>query len=384
MKKNKLIRTASLFIYSCLYLLAANTHSQTLKYTYDELGRLTFVEDDKNGNRDYKYDAAGNRVMVDVYSNLAPSISPNGGTFPPGQAISLSFETSDATIRYTTNGSNVTSSSPIYSAPFMLNANTIVKARAFKTGMIDSGQTSAGFIIQLPAPTGFSSIPKSMTGTTGMYESTWNPVTGATYYILRTVEGIESNLNQTMYIHSAIGQWVKACNTNGCSLASGPPSAQPVGTPSISPAGGSFTSEQTVSISILPSDATIRFTTNGSDVTASSPIYSAPFKLISNTTVKTKGFKSHMLESPQASASFTINIPQLPAPTGLSSLPKSFTGTSDLYESKWNLVEGATHYILRTIGGVESSVNYTPYIHATKGHWVKACNAAGCSQVSLF
>jgi hypothetical protein len=38
--------------------------SKTTKYTYDALGRLTFVNDSVNGNRDYDYDKAGNRLLV--------------------------------------------------------------------------------------------------------------------------------------------------------------------------------------------------------------------------------------------------------------------------------------------------------------------------------
>lgn len=39
---------------------------KTTTYKYDALGRLTFVEDSQNGNRDYDYDAAGNRRNVAV------------------------------------------------------------------------------------------------------------------------------------------------------------------------------------------------------------------------------------------------------------------------------------------------------------------------------
>lgn len=49
-----------------LALLMQAAASDTLKYTYDALGRLTFVEDPANGNRDYDYDAAGNRILVSV------------------------------------------------------------------------------------------------------------------------------------------------------------------------------------------------------------------------------------------------------------------------------------------------------------------------------
>lgn len=39
---------------------------QELKFSYDVLGRLTFVHDDVNGNRDYDYDSAGNRCSVSI------------------------------------------------------------------------------------------------------------------------------------------------------------------------------------------------------------------------------------------------------------------------------------------------------------------------------
>lgn len=46
--------------------LAVNpaTQSKTITYTYDALGRLTFMTDPVNGNRDYDYDKAGNRLLV--------------------------------------------------------------------------------------------------------------------------------------------------------------------------------------------------------------------------------------------------------------------------------------------------------------------------------
>ena len=40
--------------------------AKTSRYTYDSLGRLTYVEDSQNGNRDYDYDRAGNRLNVAV------------------------------------------------------------------------------------------------------------------------------------------------------------------------------------------------------------------------------------------------------------------------------------------------------------------------------
>lgn len=47
------------------------------RYTYDALGRLTFVEDAQNGNRDYDYDAAGNRLLVSTAVTSDTTAEPN-------------------------------------------------------------------------------------------------------------------------------------------------------------------------------------------------------------------------------------------------------------------------------------------------------------------
>lgn len=57
---------------------------QTITYTYDVLGRLTFVTDPVAGNRDYDYDKAGNRLNVaiglanDNVSDPGPPSAPTG------------------------------------------------------------------------------------------------------------------------------------------------------------------------------------------------------------------------------------------------------------------------------------------------------------------
>jgi hypothetical protein len=71
-----------------LVLLMEVAGGDTLKYTYDALGRLTFVEDPVNGNRDYDYDAAGNRVLVSV--NGANDAANDPATAAPSQPTALS------------------------------------------------------------------------------------------------------------------------------------------------------------------------------------------------------------------------------------------------------------------------------------------------------
>ena len=65
-----------------------------------------------------------------------PTFTPPGGTFSSAQSVSISCTTSGATIRYTTNGVDPTSSSAVYSGPIsVISGSVTIKARAFKSDM---------------------------------------------------------------------------------------------------------------------------------------------------------------------------------------------------------------------------------------------------------
>jgi hypothetical protein len=82
-----------------------------------------------------------------------------------------------------------------------------------------------------------------------------------------------------------------------------------VATPTIDPAGGSFTGSVTVRLSTSPSGAAIYYTLNGNPPTTSSRIYSGPFTLTETTTVKAIGVLSGYTNSAVASASFSTGTP---------------------------------------------------------------------------
>ena len=77
-----------------------------------------------------------NPAPAPVPSVSAPTISGNT-PFETSTQVTLSAE-AGAEIRYTTDGSTPTSSSPLYSAAFTLNATTTVKAIAIKDGVTSS------------------------------------------------------------------------------------------------------------------------------------------------------------------------------------------------------------------------------------------------------
>ena len=80
-----------------------------------------------------------------------PTITPDGGDILASQEISLSAE-DGASIYYTINGDNPTTSSTLYTDPFTLNSSATVKAIAVKDG-VSSTVTSATFNVVAGVPT---------------------------------------------------------------------------------------------------------------------------------------------------------------------------------------------------------------------------------------
>ncbi|MBO2522612.1 MAG: hypothetical protein CW336_01965 [Bacteroidetes bacterium] len=79
-----------------------------------------------------------------------------------------------------------------------------------------------------------------------------------------------------------------------------------VATPTFSPAEGTYTEAQNVTISCTTDGATIHYTTNGDVPTTSSAVYSTPIAISETTTVKAMGVKTGMSNSNVASATYTI------------------------------------------------------------------------------
>jgi hypothetical protein len=79
-----------------------------------------------------------------------------------------------------------------------------------------------------------------------------------------------------------------------------------VATPTFSPAPGSYSTAQTVSIATATSGATIRYTTDGSAPSASSPAYTGPISVAASQTVKAIATKAGMTTSAVATGAYTI------------------------------------------------------------------------------
>ncbi len=77
----------------------------------------------------------------------APTFSPDGGTYSSAQNVTIGCTTSGATIRYTTDGSDPTSSSQVYSDPIAISTTTTLKAIAIKDGVTSAIATATYTIV---------------------------------------------------------------------------------------------------------------------------------------------------------------------------------------------------------------------------------------------
>ncbi|MDD5688428.1 MAG: carbohydrate-binding protein [Elusimicrobia bacterium] len=151
------------------------------------------------------------KVTADTPNTVeTPTIGPGAGTYPDSVTVTLGCLTSGATIRYTTDGTDPTSTSTQYSAPFTLSASATVRARAFKTTMTDSSINSVAYVITSVSTQqsyGNSGNPwQIIAGTTTIQVENYDTVTtgsasGETYFdttsdnkgggVFRTTEGVD-------------------------------------------------------------------------------------------------------------------------------------------------------------------------------------------------
>jgi len=125
--------------------------------------------------------------------------------------------------------------------------------------------------------------------------------------------------------------WLVGCGGgSGGAGNNNPPPAQQAATPTFSPAAGTFTSAQTVTISDSTSGASIYYTTNGTTPTTSSTLYSAPIAISATTTIEAIASDAPTYtNSNVATATYTINLPAAATPT-FSPAPGTFTSAQSV------------------------------------------------------
>ncbi len=144
---------------------------------------------------------------------------------------------------------------------------------------------------------------------------------------------------------------------------------QPPATPSISPAPGTYTSAQTITISSGTTGAAIYYTTDGSVPNASSTRYTAAFKLSASGTVKAIALINGVA-SPVASAAYIITTPVTAAPV-LSLAPGTYTGAQTLTMTD-GTAGAVIYYTTDGTTPTTASANYAGALTVSTSETVKA------------
>ena len=84
-------------------------------------------------------------TISNIETVATPVITPEAGNYNAPQQITITCETADAVIYYTTDGTDPTAESTSYTEPFTLSASATVKAIAVKEGMNNSQIASAAY-----------------------------------------------------------------------------------------------------------------------------------------------------------------------------------------------------------------------------------------------
>jgi LruC domain-containing protein len=264
-----------------------------------------------------------------------PTISPNGGKFESSVVVTLADTCKDATIYYTTDGSDPTESSTKYTAPFTLTKSAVVKARAYNEGCWEpSDIAQARFEIYVATPT-ISPNGGTFEGSQMVTLSCSTP-TATIYY---TTDDSTPTQASTKYTAPA---FKSGCTPSGVAEAK---FTLKVAKPTIKPNGGSFESSVEVTLACSTSGASIYFTMDGSEPTTSSTLYTAPFTISKSLIVKAKAFKTNSIPSDTASAKFEIYVatPVIDPSTGTYTEPVKVTiSTSTAGATIYYTTDGST------------------------------------------
>ncbi len=307
-----------------------------------------------------------------------PTFSPAAGTYTTAQTVTISDVTSGATIYYTTNGTTPTTTSTKYIAPITVSSTQTIQAIAVATGFTQSGVGSATYTITPVAATPTFS-PAAGTYTTAQTVTISDVTSGATIYY--TANGTTPTTASTKYtapITVSSTQTIQAIavatGLTQSAIGSATYTITPVAaTPTFSPAAGTYTTAQTVTISDVTSGATIYYTTNGTTPTTASTQYTAPIAVSSTQTIQAIAVATGFTQSGVGSAAYTIT-PVAATPTFL---PAAGTYTTAQTVTISDTTSGATiYYTTNGTTPTTASTKYTAPITVSSTQTIQAIAVA--------
>ena len=272
------------------------------------LGRGRQRRGDQEPTDPGRHDSAG--YDAPTSSIACGGVACSSGWYTAAVSVSLSaIDTGSgvAAIRYTTDGSDPTASSTLYTGPFSVSSTTTVKYGAWDVA--GNAEATKSQLIQIDSSAPSSSIACGGSAcSSGWYTaavsvslSSSDPGSGVAA-IRYTTNGSDPTASSTLYsgpfsVSSTTTVKYRAWDVAGNVEATKSQLIQIDSTPPTSSiacnsaACSSNWYSASVSVSLLATDlgsgvATIRYTTNGTDPTASSPLYTGPINVAATTMVK--------------------------------------------------------------------------------------------------
>jgi hypothetical protein len=249
---------------------------------------------------------------------VVPVAAPAAGTYTSAQSVSLSSGTSGATIYYTTDNSPPSTSSMVYSSPFLVQVSQTIKAIAVKSGYQNSSEGTFGYTI-----TGTVQAPSFSVATGGYGPAQSVTLSSATpgasiYYTTNSTTpsrssslysgAITVSASQTVKAFAALEDWADSSVSSAEYTINGQASM-----PTFSVASGTYTSVQSVTLASATADALIYYTVNGDTPSSSSTLYSGAISVGSSMTIKAIAIKADYSSSSIVEVTYTINISEGPS-----------------------------------------------------------------------
>ena len=275
---------------------------------------------------------------------VTPTFDPAAGTYTEAQTVTISCETENVYIYYTTDGTIPDDEGTLYSGPITISETTTIKAIAIDANENTSNVATATYIIIDPNIPGGQNNPYTVAqaraaidagdGTQGVYAmgivsaipTAWNAQYSNITFNMVDEVGDEDLLQAYRCVSTdgadasgiAIGDIVvvygnltKYNNTyefaSGCQLISLEHPAVAVEAPTFNPVAGTYAETQTVAISCETPEVDIYYTINGTEPDDESISYSGPITVSETTTIKAVAYDGNDNNSAIATATYHIN-----------------------------------------------------------------------------
>lgn len=263
------------------------------------------------GSKAYTLTVAGLQVSPGPVGSNNPYTSP--------QNVTLTTASPGVTIHYTTNNTIPTTSSPIYTGSLNIATRTTLRAIGFRDGWTPThnnfspdyfffyGAINAPTVAN-PSGTYTSSVTLALTsnapGATIRYKVSTNgtppadPGTGDTLYT-GPVELTNSQILKARAWHPDYAPSPGPVTMVNYEIV--------VATPTITPGGGTYAPGQTITVATATPGATLNYTLNGAEPTASDPAIASGGTLVAgHFTLKVKASKSLTTASPTVAGTYAV------------------------------------------------------------------------------